>query len=349
MGPKIFISSTFYDLKYVREDLAHFVADYRYEPVMFERGDIGYVPGEPLDSSCYHDVSHSDMVILVVGGEYGSPATGETRDDDDKFKEYLSITRKEFAAAMEAEIPVYVFIISEVYAEYQVYAENKESIERKGKAIKFYATKNINVFRFISSIKDYKNVVINTFQRTSDIKDYMANQWARYMSLYLELRREKKKEVSIVHTLTDITSQVEQLNLMVEEMGKKILGSAGEEAKEYSLVKIEQAVSEIKNIIISNISFVPLYEDLDGKRSFMDSMVDKIVEMMKDRTFYLSSTENPQSLAEFDEKFSFENAVITLVNRETAFKLDKYKEMLPLASVQTKLKQELAEEKSFGL
>lgn len=47
MKPRIFISSTFYDLKYIREDLANFVRSYGYEPVLFEDGDIGYVQEEP--------------------------------------------------------------------------------------------------------------------------------------------------------------------------------------------------------------------------------------------------------------------------------------------------------------
>lgn len=348
MGPKIFISSTFYDLKYVREDLAHFVEGYRYEPIMFERGDIGYAPGEPLDYACYHDISHSDMVILVVGGEYGSPATGEIKDDDDKFREYLSVTRKEFSAAMQAGIPVYVFIVSDVYAEFQVYKENKDDIEQKKKDVKFFATKDINVFRFISAIKDYSNVVINGFQRTSDIKNYMANQWAKYVSLYLESKRKKKDDVKVIQKLVNISSTVERLDLMVDEMGKKILGHI-EGAKAYDLVKSDQAVTEMKNIIVSNISFIPMYEDDNEHKEFIETLVDKIAEMMQDGSFFLSATEDPNNLAEFDEKFSFENAIITMVNPETAYRLTEYEELLSRDSILSELKELLVEDKSFGL
>lgn len=74
MKPRIFISSTFYDLKYIREDLANFVRSYGYEPILFEDGDIGYTPGKNLDTSCYDSMRNSDMVILIIGGEYGSAA-----------------------------------------------------------------------------------------------------------------------------------------------------------------------------------------------------------------------------------------------------------------------------------
>ena len=48
MKPRIFVSSTFYDLKYIREDLSNFIKSYNFEPIMFEDGDIGYVPGKPF-------------------------------------------------------------------------------------------------------------------------------------------------------------------------------------------------------------------------------------------------------------------------------------------------------------
>lgn len=49
MKPRIFVSSTFYDLKYVREDLSNFIKAHDFEPIMFEDGDIGYTPGRALD------------------------------------------------------------------------------------------------------------------------------------------------------------------------------------------------------------------------------------------------------------------------------------------------------------
>ena len=129
MKPRIFISSTFYDLKYIREDLSNFVRQHGYEPIMFENGDIGYTHGKPLDKSCYESMKNSDMVILIIGGEYGSAATGETKDE---FKEYMSITRNEFRTAIDAGIPVFVMIDKKVMAEYIVYEANYEKIENQG-------------------------------------------------------------------------------------------------------------------------------------------------------------------------------------------------------------------------
>ena len=61
MKPRIFISSTFYDLKYIREELMRFIVSKNYEPILFENGNIGYTPNRALDISCYEAMKNSDM------------------------------------------------------------------------------------------------------------------------------------------------------------------------------------------------------------------------------------------------------------------------------------------------
>lgn len=191
MKPRIFISSTFYDLKYIREDLANFVRSYGYEPVLFEDGDIGYTPGRALDLSCYESMGNSDMVILIIGGEYGSAASGEKKDD---FKEYMSVTRNEFRTAVESGIPIFVMIDKKVMAEYGVYEANYDDIEKENRAMAFPTTKNINVFRFIKEIKGIVTLPIQEFERSSDIKGFINKQWADMFKNYLSSLRKEKEE-----------------------------------------------------------------------------------------------------------------------------------------------------------
>jgi hypothetical protein len=40
--PRVFISSTYYDLKNVRADLERFVRDKGFDPVLHERGNVPY-------------------------------------------------------------------------------------------------------------------------------------------------------------------------------------------------------------------------------------------------------------------------------------------------------------------
>lgn len=67
MKPRIFVSSTFYDLKYIREELENYIKAHDFEPILFENGDVGYTPNMSLDESCYRAISISDMAILIIG------------------------------------------------------------------------------------------------------------------------------------------------------------------------------------------------------------------------------------------------------------------------------------------
>ncbi len=47
--PRIFVSSTYYDLRHVRDNLQEFINGMGYEHVLFELGDIFFKPVENVD------------------------------------------------------------------------------------------------------------------------------------------------------------------------------------------------------------------------------------------------------------------------------------------------------------
>ena len=106
MKPRIFVSSTYYDLKYIINDLENFINNFGFESVLFESGDITFVPNNEIESSCYDEIKNCDMLILVVGGRYGS--LSQRKDEYDNFTN--SITLKEYLKAKENRIPVYIFV-----------------------------------------------------------------------------------------------------------------------------------------------------------------------------------------------------------------------------------------------
>lgn len=340
MGPKVFISSTYYDLKYIREDLDQFVKSYKFETVLFERGDIGYTPGSPLDESCYSYISKSDMVILVVGGLYGSPATGETSDN---FKEYLSITRKEFQAAKDANIPIFVFIDSDVDAEYFVYKKNLERIENCTTKIDFNATQNINVFRFIHLIRNYSNVVVNTFKRSSDIKEYLANQWAGFFLNYLELLKEDRQQKKIENSLDILQINIDKINLMVDKMGEEFLSQAS--VNDYQTVKNQQTISTLKNIIFNCFTVVPFFVSEEDQEKFVINFVSKLASMMKDKSFYLYASSDLSDQEEFYDAFNFKDAIIEKIKPGTEIELRDYVDQLQNPATQKELTHEILKDK----
>lgn len=250
MKPRIFISSTFYDLKYIREDLANFVRSYGYEPVLFEDGDIGYTSGKTLDSSCYESMRNSDMVILIIGGEYGSLASGEKKEE---FKEYMSVTRNEFRTAVESGIPIFVMIDKKVMTEYGVYDANYNAIEKENREMIFPTTKNINVFRFIKEIKGIVTLPIQEFERSSDIKGFISKQWADMFKNYLSSLRNEKENKKIESSVNEIKALIQKMDIMLDSVGKNVLSK--ENSNEYEDVIYKQEILEFCNTLIQSLKW----------------------------------------------------------------------------------------------
>ena len=63
--PRVFISSTYFDLRIVRADIEHFIREIGYEPILFERGHIPYRQDEPLEDPCYREINNCDIVVAI--------------------------------------------------------------------------------------------------------------------------------------------------------------------------------------------------------------------------------------------------------------------------------------------
>jgi hypothetical protein len=271
MKPRIFVSSTFYDLKYVREDLSNFIKAHDFEPILFEDGDIGYVPGKPLDQSCYKTMHSTDMVLLIIGGNYGSPATGEKKEE---FTEYMSVTRNEFKEAVDTGIPVYVFIDDKVYAEYGIYEQNIKKIENEEWEIIFKNVKNINVFRFIKEIQNVGNICITEFNKTIQIKEFLSKQWSDMFKNYLDILKEERADRKLEETVDDMKALIKRMDTMLNGIGKRVLGD-DEQIKYDDVVKqIEiQTICDSLAISLTVGEFVK-----DNK----EQNVEKYLEAVKD-------------------------------------------------------------------
>lgn len=243
MKPRIFISSTFYDLKYIREDLANFIRNHDFEPILFEDGDIGYTPFAHLDESCYRAMESADMALLIIGGNYGSPATGESESN---FEDFLSVTRKEFRKAVDKGIPVYVFIESGVYSEYGIYDLNCREIESKVCSIKFKAAKNINVFRFIKEIHSLNDIAITSFEKVSTIKEFLSKQWADMFKSHLSALKQQKEIQQLQDSIGSMNIIVEKMDKLVDAISKKLFENTPDE----KIIVEEREKAEAKNICL---------------------------------------------------------------------------------------------------
>src|SRR5690554_2416787 len=140
--PRIFISSTFYDLRQVRSDLDRFIKELGYEPVLNELGNIPYGKDDKLEEYCYKEISNIDILVSIVGGRFGS----ESQHNN------LSISQMEFRTALELNKQVYIFIDKNGNAEYQTYLLNK-----KYKETKYRFADNIKIYEFIEFLEYLPN------------------------------------------------------------------------------------------------------------------------------------------------------------------------------------------------
>jgi hypothetical protein len=208
--PRVFISSTYYDLKHLRSSLDRFVESLGFEPVLSEKGDIAFSPNTPLDESCYREAANADIFVLLVGGRYGSEASGQQKTPNRTFFErYESITKKEYESAFTRDIPLYVLVENNVYSEYQTYLQNKGN-----RNIAYAHVDSVNVFRMIEEILSKpRNNPTHTFERFSDIESWLCEQWA---GLFRELLQKQTQQ----RQLSALGGQVTELKAINETLRK---------------------------------------------------------------------------------------------------------------------------------
>lgn len=198
--PRIFISSTYYDLKHIRSSIDLFIESLGFEPVLSEKGNIAYTPDMSLDKSCYREATKADIFVLIIGGRYGTEISSDSKKTEHEFFEkYESVTKKEYESAAANEIPVYILIESNVHSEYQTYLRNKDS------EISYAHVDSVNIFKFIEDIlSKQRNNPIHTFERFSDIESWLREQWS---GLFREMLQQKVQQGQ----LTDLKTQISKL------------------------------------------------------------------------------------------------------------------------------------------
>ena len=230
--PRVFISSTFYDLRHIRSSLEQFVEALGYEAVLSEKGRIAFDPSLPLDESCYREVRNSDILVLIVGGRYGSMASEEgTETSEDFFDRYSSITRKEYEAAVERDIPVYILVDREVYTEYETFKKNR-SVEN----ITYVQVDSVNVFLLIDQILGQaRNNPLHQFEHQSEITSWLREQWGGLFKEMLAGRSEQRQ----LSSLDDQVKGLSEINTTLKRYLEEIVSRVSESGEAEELIESE--------------------------------------------------------------------------------------------------------------
>lgn len=211
--PRVFVSSTYFDLKSVRADLEHFIRERGFDPVLHERGAVPYGREEALEHYCYKEIGTCDILLSLIGGRFGSQAEASS----------YSVSQMELKVALEQSKQVYIFVENDVYHEYRTYENNKEA------NVNWTSVKDVRVFQFISEVyRLSNNNPVQPFETSFDITENLKEQWAglfqRLLSqssidAHLSLFSELKQSLHTARSLVDvIASQADRKDEIVSNI-----------------------------------------------------------------------------------------------------------------------------------
>lgn len=204
--PRVFISSTFYDLKQIRSELDNFIDSFGYEAVRNEEGDIPYGKQEELEEYCYQEIKQTDIFISIIGGRFGSQSKRGSS----------SISQMELKTAIKENKQVYIFIENNILTEYETFSLNKGNKV----PIKVKYVDDIKIYHFIEEVKALdSNNNIKSFNTTFEITKYLKEQFAGLFKKFLE-EQTRLKEVSIINKLEKTTANLNKLVTFLSEEHK---------------------------------------------------------------------------------------------------------------------------------
>jgi hypothetical protein len=277
--PRVFISSTCYDLAEERDGLAEFCSTFGFDTTLSERGDVFYHPDLHTHTSCVRETSNCHLFILVIGGRFG----GKYKVDTSK-----SITNAEYAAAVQSGSPVFAFVKQDVLNDHNVWQRNRNfafakdihfpSIEKQEHAE--------DIFKFIDTVRlAPTNNGMFGFRLAKDIHEILRKQWAGLMFEYLQ-NRTLARQLSLTN---DALGNLSVVSAKIEELVKNI----------YRNVDVNGAATAIENI---------------EQESAADEFLHNLSALMDDQKFisknlFETAEEMPENWWEFVTHFGWGSIV----------------------------------------
>ncbi len=159
-APTVFVSSTCYDLKQIREDIRDFFRNnYNFEVMLSEFDSFPVDPCKGTFENCLNNVDNSaDIFILIIGTRYGYVT------DQGK-----SITNLEYLHAKAKGIPIYVFVSKQLNNSLPLWRNNQNGDFTS-------VVDSPKIFEFVSEIYDEMHQWVYTYESVSDIKATLKNQ-----------------------------------------------------------------------------------------------------------------------------------------------------------------------------
>ena len=166
--PRIFISSTCYDLTDARARLTEFLESFGFEVLNSQLKTFGVTPGRHTSQVCLDQVDLADYFILIIGSRSGTLAP-----DSEK-----TITNIEYDRARERGLVILPFVKQDVLTARRLFQTNP-------KADFSTFVESTSIFHFIDQIASAKSDNwLHGFDSVEDIREGLRSQFSYYLLLY---------------------------------------------------------------------------------------------------------------------------------------------------------------------
>jgi len=250
--PRIFVSSTCYDLKHIRASLENFIESLGFEAILSEKGDIPYSHDQALDESCYREVRTCDVFVSILGGRYGSEkSANRTEKEKEFFDRYDSVTKEEYKVAREQDIPIYIFIEKAVFADYEMFQKNRDN-----KSVIYPHVDSVNTLMLIEEIlKQPRNNPIQKFERYTEIEEWLRSQWAGLFRDLLRSRSKDKQLLALESQVRELGALNQTLKSYLEHIVTKVVPKPEEiiRQEDQKLLKAAQMTKFVMNPFVRHL------------------------------------------------------------------------------------------------
>lgn len=197
--PRIFISSTCFDLNDARSELTDFLEKYNFEVLNSQLKNFGVSPKKHSHTACLDQVENADFFVVIVGKRRGGTFVGSEK----------SITNEEYNLAVKRGIPIIVCVDKQVDTTMTLYKKNPTA-NFSG------VVDDVRIFHFVEYIKSAsEDNWVFQYENVNDIKCILKSQFSYYLLLFskslLKNVTKEKKVDSTKLTFTKFPPNLDKL------------------------------------------------------------------------------------------------------------------------------------------
>jgi hypothetical protein len=189
--PTVMVSSTYFDLREIRQQLASFIErDLGYRSMISESPEFPIDPDADAIENCRRRVEqNADVLVLIVGSRYGFVESTSGK----------SVTNLEYLGARSKGIPIYAFIDKRTLTLFEAWQGAAASTRTAlGSTVE-----NVRLFEFVEEVRATDGVWMVGFETASEIINSLRVQLAYAVHSGLELQRTLRRhpERELLRTL----------------------------------------------------------------------------------------------------------------------------------------------------